>query len=241
MSWSQRPFRVPWVGTRSARLQFPVRVMLGEAINGLAPGLSGGWGWGIKPNSFPIKLWSNVPDNEIWNAFITVPACTLQKRSESCSEGLLSDVLYWLAFCFSFEGYIGSYDNKKLVDVSHQPLQPPEPFLCPVLPTEIPGRTACLVHSGINAFCVWLLPFRLRPKQHFSGIKFLSILQRFRRCCSVPIWPSTLYSSSPDPYCFYDNCWFYWFSSPLVSKLYEKKGMLCSLYLLEIFLYKYMN
>lgn len=142
MSWSQRPFRVSWVGTRSARLLFPVRVMLGEAISGLAPGLSGGWGRGMKTNSFPIKLWSNVPDNEMWNALITVPACTLQKRSESCSEGLLSDALYWLVFCFSFEGYMGRYDNKKLVGLSHQPLQPPEPFFMPCSPHWDPRKNS---------------------------------------------------------------------------------------------------
>lgn len=220
MSWSQRPFRVPWVGTKSARLLFPVRVMLGEAINGLAPGLSGGRGWGIKPNSFLMKLWSNVPDNEMWNASITVPVCTLQKRSESCSERLPSDALYWLVFCFSFEGHIGSYDNKKLQAWVTSPCSPPDPFLYPVLPVEIPGRTACLVHSEINPFCVWLLPFRLRLTQHFSGIMLLSILQRFRCSCSVTIWTSTVYSSSPDTYHFYDNCWFYWFSSLLASKLY---------------------
>lgn len=74
---------------------------------------------------FPSKAVVNVPDTEMWNALTTVPACTLKRETRAALSSLLSDALYWLVFCFSFEGCMGSCNIHSLVGLSHQPLQLP--------------------------------------------------------------------------------------------------------------------
>lgn len=79
----------------------------------------------------PIKLWSNVLFTEMWNALLTVPECTLQKKTlvpwVPCNS--VSDELYWLAFCFLIWRVYKSHDTNKLVGLDHQSLHTSWPQL----------------------------------------------------------------------------------------------------------------
>lgn len=68
-------------------------------------------------NSFSVKLWSNVPNTEMWNVLLTVLACTLLKSKQRFPgfPVILSDELYWPLFCFFIWGYIRSCDTINLL------------------------------------------------------------------------------------------------------------------------------
>lgn len=122
--------------------------MLGKTSNGLVPGL-----WRHQ-DQFPCKAMDNLPDTEMGNALLSVPACTLQKRKKSYSPH--NSAAWWtLRICVPLphlRSTLGAVMNK-LPSLGHQPSRS---FWSPLwillfspllFPLRVPGRTAGLITS----------------------------------------------------------------------------------------------